>query len=349
LPFADKNTTILVFRHAMSLDERRVKFRPFHYTSKKFVPNGAAKATRGHRTERTEDTLVDQEQQSSDGDEIPEHETDYEEVFFAGVHCDVGGGSVKNGERNSLARIPLRWMIREAFNTNTDIIFDACMLRHEVGLDMDKDKQTDEDICPTSCPPEPLPPVGKHSALTAPRRNEHAGFSLKTIPRAVASTLVSPFSWAAKKLRGLCVRDLCDHKNVEARSKRKGRSKEEAKEERKDALSPIFDEMKIHPFWKFFEIVPWIVKRQANEDTDIPWPYGWVRNRKKGRVLYKDVMDRGIRVHRSVKTRIEAEPMEGTKKRYRPKIQFTIYGEKRRLSWEEWTAHHPKHFVWVDQ
>jgi len=28
---------------------------------------------------------------------------------------DVGGGSVKNETHNSLARIPLRWMIREIF------------------------------------------------------------------------------------------------------------------------------------------------------------------------------------------------------------------------------------------
>jgi len=56
-------------------------------------------------------------------------ETGVEVVFFAGAHyytlrsthvqrpafvaalSDVGGGSVKNTERHSLARIPLRWMI----------------------------------------------------------------------------------------------------------------------------------------------------------------------------------------------------------------------------------------------
>lgn len=41
------------------------------------------------------------------------------EVWFAGAHTDVGGGSVKNGERYSLARISLRWMIRQCFKCDT--------------------------------------------------------------------------------------------------------------------------------------------------------------------------------------------------------------------------------------
>ena len=55
-----------------------------------------------------------------------------------GVLSDVGGGTVPNDERHSLARIPLRWMIRECFNAGTGIIFDAHMLKH-VGLDIDSD------------------------------------------------------------------------------------------------------------------------------------------------------------------------------------------------------------------
>ena len=70
------------------------------------------------------------------------------------------------------------------------------------------------------------------------------------------------------------------------------------------------------------------------------------RNHKKGRILYKEVIDRGIRVHRSVKTRMEAEPMPGTDKPYRPKVRFTINGEVRRLERSEWLA--GEHFEWVD-
>ncbi|PIL31280.1 hypothetical protein GSI_05978 [Ganoderma sinense ZZ0214-1] len=61
-------------------------------------------------------------------------ETDVKEVWFAGCHCDVGGGSVLDTEKHSLARIPLRWMIREVFRTGTGIRFHAELLK-EIGLD----------------------------------------------------------------------------------------------------------------------------------------------------------------------------------------------------------------------
>ena len=47
---------------------------------------------------------------------------------------DVGGGSVPNGTRHNLARIPLRWMVRQCFLTNTGIRFHAELLRG-IGLD----------------------------------------------------------------------------------------------------------------------------------------------------------------------------------------------------------------------
>ena len=51
------------------------------------------------------------------------------------VRVDVGGGSVLNETRNSLARISLRWMIQECFRTNTGIQFrpDALVA---LGLDL---------------------------------------------------------------------------------------------------------------------------------------------------------------------------------------------------------------------
>ena len=47
---------------------------------------------------------------------------------------DVGGGSVANDTAHTLARIPLRWMIRECFKTDTGIRFHAELLRR-IGLD----------------------------------------------------------------------------------------------------------------------------------------------------------------------------------------------------------------------
>ena len=50
------------------------------------------------------------------------------------LETDVGGGSVRDEEKHSLARIPLRWMIRECFRTNTGIRFHAELLK-DIGLD----------------------------------------------------------------------------------------------------------------------------------------------------------------------------------------------------------------------
>jgi hypothetical protein len=66
---------------------------------------------------------------------------------------------VKNGTRHSLARIPLRWMIRECFTTHTGIIFDAHMLRNEVGLDIESIYRAPEPLPP---PDGPLPPPQSH-------------------------------------------------------------------------------------------------------------------------------------------------------------------------------------------
>lgn len=49
---------------------------------------------------------------------------------------DVGGGAVRNEFRHKLARIPLRWMIRQCFLLKTGIFFHRDLLK-VVGLDPD--------------------------------------------------------------------------------------------------------------------------------------------------------------------------------------------------------------------
>lgn len=88
LPYTRKNPSVQVFRHAMSIDERRRMFRLNRWTSPQpFVANPFDKAS------------IRQEQ-------------DIKQVWFAGVHADVGGGcpEVESG----LSKFPLDWMIEEA-------------------------------------------------------------------------------------------------------------------------------------------------------------------------------------------------------------------------------------------
>ena len=76
LPFTANNPIVEVVRHAVSLDERRCNF----------IQN-----LWGHD---------------------PAMPTDVEQVWFPGVHCDVGGG-YREGEAG-LSKLALKWMVGEA-------------------------------------------------------------------------------------------------------------------------------------------------------------------------------------------------------------------------------------------
>ena len=149
---------------------------------------------------------------------------------------------MKNGQRHSLARIPLRWMIRECFKSEVGIIFDAHMLMHEVGLDINSI---------TSAPP-PLEPAALH--LAVPDGNELEGFSLSRIPAAIISGLGSPFRWIWTKLPHLRFRS--SPKVVFTLEQPRFISVGEANEELNDALSPIYDQLDKHTYWKVMEWLP---------------------------------------------------------------------------------------------
>lgn len=71
-------------------------------------------------------------------------------------------------------------------------------------------------------------------------------------------------------------------------------------------------------------------------------------NRGQGRKVYHRVMERGMKVHRSVKTRMLARGVEGNGRPYVPKVRCVIDGEARRLTRDEWLAEQPQFFEWVD-
>lgn len=149
---------------------------------------------------------------------------------------------MQNGTRNSLARIPLRWMVRECFKVDAGIIFDAHMLKHEIGLDVDSILQA----------PNPLPP--QTHQLDLPGDNQLKGFSLIYLPVTILSTLGTPFRWLWGKTKNLRFR----------RPPRVAFSPElprfiyegEDLEELRDALSPIYDQLGAHMYWKVMEWIP---------------------------------------------------------------------------------------------
>ncbi|KAI9465061.1 hypothetical protein BJY52DRAFT_1114503 [Lactarius psammicola] len=150
LPFVGTNNTIKWFRQALSLDERRAKFRPnlYHRTAfdstpklsqtrspaKGFIARARARALTFPTGPGPRDTPRDLYHNSSHDQNYgnaPESGTNKRvlEVWFAGSHSDVGGGLTKDTEKSALSNIPLRWMVREILKTQCHILFDEAALK----------------------------------------------------------------------------------------------------------------------------------------------------------------------------------------------------------------------------
>lgn len=137
----------------MALDEHRAKFKVCHWQQSNEVPlrtlYPAKKNARRFlkptvaASELTNEIIQHKDPKQARYEEkfnqsVPHSstvKTDGREVWFAGCHADIGGGAVKNGERHTLSRIPLRWMLRQCFECNTGIQFSTAALA-EVGLDV---------------------------------------------------------------------------------------------------------------------------------------------------------------------------------------------------------------------
>ena len=223
------------------------------------------------------------------------------EFFFFCVHTDIGGGSVLNGTRNSLARIPLRWMIRQCFLANTGIMFHKATLP-KVGLD------------PNTLFPHVLarPPM----ILQDPK--------VHTIP-VPKPPVISDDRKAVVYTDGGCFVN-------------------EAEEDLADALSPIYDQLKLAKHWWILEMIPQKIKYQSGRNdlmvSEIKYVYflsfflffpstqfvnGYIPpnrlNRGRGRHIPLQRKN-GVKIHRSVKIRMAAQGLEdGT---YLPKANLKV-------------------------
>jgi hypothetical protein len=138
--------------------------------------------------------------------------------------ADVGGGSVRNYTRHSLARIPLRWMVREIFKANPGILFLTDRLPR-IGLDPST-------VYPSVLPrPEPLR-VGKEHKIRNPCPSE--------MPIRYPIFMRQPMVKEPRLAPMLA---------------------SEEHEELKDALSPIYDQMSIRRWWWLLELVPLPLRR----------------------------------------------------------------------------------------
>ncbi|KAF4596087.1 hypothetical protein EYR38_007461 [Pleurotus pulmonarius] len=229
LPFTTSNTIVRTFRHAVALDERRAKFKPnlWNRPSNKeqtlSMSDRNRKAHKKHAHDKTPRLKALERKYTKDHT----RQTDIEEVWFSGCHCDVGGGSVPNDTQHSLARIPLRWMIRECFKTHTGIMFD-CEGLQALGLDPGM-------LYPEVLPRPPMPPV------TGTLR-------IQDIPKPLSTSSNYPPNFAGVEEYSALYKSEEDHDML-------------------DILSPVYDQLSLAPYWWVLEIWPMKQRYQKGDNS----------------------------------------------------------------------------------
>ncbi len=88
LPFTEENPSVQTFRHAIAIDERRRMFRLARWKEPQLF--------------KTNPFVKDEKADPQD----------IKQVWFAGVHSDIGGGYPE--EDSGAAKYPLNWMVEEA-------------------------------------------------------------------------------------------------------------------------------------------------------------------------------------------------------------------------------------------
>lgn len=129
LPWTEENPSVEIFRHAMAIDERRRMFRLSPWKEKQ-----------EYRPYLSEHSISAAQ--------------DVRQMWFAGVHSDVGGGYTE--EESALAKIPLGWMMDEAQSAG----FEITKSRYNQLVHGKKRKGSKYDYVS----PDPLGPI--HKSLT---------------------------------------------------------------------------------------------------------------------------------------------------------------------------------------
>ncbi|KAF8882160.1 hypothetical protein CPB84DRAFT_221766 [Gymnopilus junonius] len=295
LGFTRTNDIVRTFRHAIALDEHRVKFKQSNWSGPpKEVPDSA---DRPHSKK-------------------PRVQTDVEEVWFAGCHCDIGGGSVANGTRPNLAHISLRWMIRECFRKNSGMIFDSEHIKI-IGIE------------PSSIYPivKPRPEISSFSSGSS------------KIP------VVEPQTWGAYLYSWVPFISKTETKS----SKLEVPKKSEEELDADDALAPAFDQLALKSGkWNWMENMS-MTKEKLSKDGR------WIEVEEKhlghGRTIPPHYYSHGgkIKVHRTVGLRMQGKFANGKEKgtKYVPKAKVgyqekfddkTSFEEAVQKGWIQWVA-----------
>ncbi|KAJ7137109.1 hypothetical protein C8R44DRAFT_869188 [Mycena epipterygia] len=271
LAYTATNGIVRTFRHAVALDERRAKFKQNMWSQPKKPAVAANAQLNGHN--------------------VPSVVTDVQEVWFAGCHCDVGGGSVLNGTRPNLAHIPLRWMIRECFKARTGMIFSATELA-KLGIE------------PSYLYPDvrPRPDV---DAVTRGSQTIRAIEPPGWVPWAKSFVYSTPETVQDQEL----TLPNMSEEELDAR----------------DALAPLYDQLVLQSgTWQAME--RFLTKKSAYDAATDTFKNVWHRHNSVGRSIPPPENTHGgkIRVHRTVRMRMQGTYENGPDKgkQYIPKARM---------------------------
>lgn len=310
LPYTSVNYSVKKFRHALSLDERRASFRPSLW--------GELTPEREHELD-VDEPVPDIKDVESDGEpnrdnfayEPPNRDyTDVKEVWFAGTHMDVGGGSHEVTRSQSLSFIPLRWMIKECILCETGILFDLDYLRDDLNFDFDELLEEIEHE------------VDKQEQLVIRGYEELVMYRDKQ-------------SEQAEEAEGDVDKTPVQEREteLEPRSFRRHAA---------DILDNIFDQLVI--FWWFWWLLEMIPMLYTCQDTK----GNWVRRRmcNFGRGRYVPMGGKKVLVHNTVRSRIKRDNtgaveeeakdvfkdmLDWTRKKYKPRAHNWGYLEKENI------------------
>ncbi|KAG9033978.1 hypothetical protein FS837_002309 [Tulasnella sp. UAMH 9824] len=310
LPFTDSNTIIRRFRHALALDEHRVEFmpNPWHNPSKnpnaaKHDPDrgtaivGAANASKLPGTVRGWLSLPKQVVSSifmrksvdAGGDDTLENDTeddfeyhlgkptDVQEVWFAGCHADVGGGSTPNNEIHTLANPSLQWMVSEVIKHAPYILFRPDAFTYDKAFSTLTVTKTD--LSPKPARPR-IPSTFRRATAGNPAPSPSP--TPTPLPPLTAATVGS------STLNGTDVEDEQTVVSVEQT------------EPEKDANAPKNDQLVKKPVWLLLEYIPIF---QYYQDGDGIWHWRFRWNARRPREIY----DSTPNFHASVKLRKDYE------------------------------------------
>lgn len=252
---------------------------------------------------------------------------------------------MRNGTRHNLARIPLRWMIRQCFLANTGIRFPTSTLPN-VGLDpaslypivqspgpaLDRSdivEQAEYDtlVNAASAPPSP-DPSSSTSAPSSPDTETRRAPPMPTRSDS-ARTLVYDSPSSFQKADIVPSPPTPPQKTTLARLRDPHAAPgtlTEAEEDLADALSPAYDQLALAPGWWTLEVLPMSQRKQDPHTNE--WKTSTYANMGRGREIPIPSPSSGeggkkVRLHRSVDVTQRAKVLDADglalKRAYKPR------------------------------